>query len=250
LFMRLKITTIFFDLGYTLINFEGNVPRILRKSYLSLADSLIHSGININRKAFTRQYEQIINRHYAAREIDHVEQPASLFVNRALACFELPPASPDVLKAAIAAMYKVTEAHWHVEKDTHHTLAELKQSGCRMCIISNASNTEDLNNLVDNANLRQYFDAIVISAEEGIRKPDHRIYDKALSVMSSTPGESLMVGDTLGADILGAQEVGIYAVWISRRARRPENLRVKKKIKPDKEISRLSQLPKLVNNIR
>ena len=248
--MAAKITTIFFDLGYTLINFEGSVPRILRKSYSALVDSLRQSGIAIDRKAFTRQYEQIINRYYAAREVDHMEQHASLFINRALACFELPPASPEVLKEAIAAMYKVTEAHWHLEKDTHNTLSELTQKGYRLCIISNASNTEDLNNLVDNANLRQYFNAIIISAEEGIRKPDSRIYEKALSVMKSTPGESIMVGDTLGADIFGAQKVGIYAVWISRRARRPENMRVKRVIKPDKEISRLSQLPKLVESFK
>lgn len=246
--MAEKITTIFFDLGYTLINFEGNVPRILRKSYSSLADSLIHSGINIDRKAFVRQYEKIINRYYAARETDHVEQPASIFVNRALACFDHPAAAPEVLTEAIAAMYKVTEAHWHLEKDTHPTLVELKNKGYRLGIISNASNTEDLNRLVDNAGLRQYFDAIIISAEEGIRKPDERIFAKALTVMNSTPGETLMVGDTLGADILGAQKAGIYAIWISRRAKRPENLRVRKKIKPNKEISRLSQIPKIADS--
>lgn len=248
--MKSKITTIFFDLGYTLINFKGNVPHILRKSYFSLADALIYSGIKINRRAFVRQYSQIINRYYAAREADHVEQPASLFVNRALACFGHPPVEPEILKSAIAAMYKVTEAHWHLEKDTHSALAELSQQGYRLCIISNASNTEDLHNLVDNANLRKYFEGIVISAEEGIRKPDRRIYDKAMSLMNSTPGESLMVGDTLGADILGAQEVGIYAVWISRRAKRPENTRMRKAVKPDAEIARLSHLPEIVKRLQ
>jgi FMN phosphatase YigB (HAD superfamily) len=43
---------------------------------------------------------------------------------------------------------------------------------------------------VDNANLRQYFDAIVISAEEGIRKPDRRIYNKALSLTESKSNAS------------------------------------------------------------
>ena len=247
--MTEKIDTIFFDLGYTLINFRGNVNWVLNTSYFSLAKSLIKSGCKINARKFARQYQQIISRYYEDRELNQVEQHASIFVNRALARVGHAPASPEIVYRAIAAMYEVTESHWHLEKDTHATLAELKQKDYRLCIISNASNTEDLNNLVDNANLRQYFDHIIISAEERIRKPDRRIYEKALAVMQSTPAESLMVGDTLTADVLGAQKVGIRAAWITRRARRPDNSRVKKEIKPDFEISELSDLLKLLNTL-
>lgn len=249
LLMTDKITTLFFDLGYTLINFRGNVDRVLYSSYIALSDSLYRSGYAIDRRKFANQYRQIINRYYKAREIDNIEQPVDLFVNRALAGFECSPASPAILKEAIAAMFKITEAHWHVEKDTHTVLAELKQEGYRLCIISNASNTEDLNNLVDNSNLRQYFDHFVISAEEKIRKPHPLIFKKALRVMSATPGKSLMIGDTLTADILGAQKAGIRAIWITRRAKRPENNRMKKVITPDFVIDRLSKLPKLLQSI-
>jgi putative hydrolase of the HAD superfamily len=247
--MSNKITTLFFDLGYTLINFKGNVDRVLYTSYLSLSDSLIRSGYEIDRKKFATLYQQIITRYYKAREIDNIEQPVNLFVNRALAGFEYLPASPEILTTAIAAMFKVTEAHWHVEKDTHAVLTELKQKGYRLCIISNASNTEDLNNLVDDSDLRQYFDHFVISAEEKIRKPHPLIYEKALSVMSATPDKSMMVGDTLTADIHGAQKAGMRAVWITRRARRPENNRMKKVITPDYVINRLTKLPKLLQSI-
>lgn len=247
--MSNKISTLFFDLGYTLIDFKGNVDRVLYSSYLALSDSLIMSGYPIDRKKFANQYRQIINRYYKAREIDNVEQPVSLFVNRTLAGFECSPASPDILTTAIAAMFKITEAHWQVEKDTHAVLTELKQMGYRLCIISNASNTEDLNNLIDNSNLRPYFDHFVISAEEKIRKPHPLIYRKALRVMSAAPDESLMIGDTLTADILGAQKAGIRTVWITRRAKRPENNRMKKVITPDHVIDRLAKLPKLLQSI-
>jgi putative hydrolase of the HAD superfamily len=247
--MSNKITTLFFDLGYTLINFKGNVDRVLYSSYLSLSDSLIRSGYAIDRKKFANQYQQIITRYYKAREIDNIEQPVSLFVNRALAGFGYNPGSPEILAAAISAMFKITETHWHVEKDTHPVLTELKQKGYRLCIISNASNTEDLNNLVDDSSLRQYFDHFVISAEEKIRKPHPVIYEKALSVMSATPDESMMIGDTLTADIHGAQKAGIRAVWITRRAKRPDNNRVKKVITPDYVIDRLAKLPKLLQSL-
>jgi FMN phosphatase YigB (HAD superfamily) len=75
------------------------------------------------------------------------------------------------------------------------------------------------------------------------------IYEKALSVMNATPDASMMIGDTLTADILGAQKAGIRAVWITRRARRPENNRMKKLITPDYVIDRLAKLPKLLQSI-
>ncbi len=241
------VTTIFFDLGYTLINFEGNVDRILRKSYFALADALLKSGYNFSRKEFVHQYHQVIAHYYRAREEDHAEQPTGIFVNRALACVDQPSASEEVLTPAIAAMFAVTEAHWRLEKDTHYTLAGLKDKGQRLCLISNASNANDLYRLVDNAGLRPYFDHIVISAEEGIRKPDARIFEKALSLMKVNPSQALMVGDTLMADIFGAQRVGMRGVWITRRAMRPENTRVKKSIHPDFEIPKLSGLLKILD---
>jgi putative hydrolase of the HAD superfamily len=202
------------------------------------------------RQPFSDLYRQIINRYYQQREVDHIEQPISLFVNRALAGFGFPPASPEIARHAIAAMFSVTEAHWRLEKDTHASLSILKNKGYRMCIISNASNTEDLNNLVDNADLRKYFDRLIISSETGIRKPDGRIYEMALNAMSAVPAESVMVGDTLGADIHGAQCSGLRAIWITRRAKRPENTRMRKSVIPDAEISRLSQLPEIIEKLQ
>jgi HAD superfamily hydrolase (TIGR01662 family) len=240
------VTTIFFDLGYTLINFEGNVDRILRKSYFALADALLASGYRFGRKSFVTQYQQVISRYYQAREENYVEMPTDIFVNRALACVDQPQASAEKLAPAIDAMFAVTEAHWRVEKDSHFALANLLERKYKLCIISNASNAKDLNRLVDKSALRPYFEHIVISAEEGVRKPDARIFEKALGLMQVSAAESLMVGDTLMADIFGAQRVGMRGVWITRRARRPDNSRVKKSIHPDFQISKLTGLMKIL----
>jgi FMN phosphatase YigB (HAD superfamily) len=54
-----------------------------------------------------------------------------------------------------------------------------------------------------------------------------------------------MVGDTLGADILGAKNAGVYSVWITRRA--PSNQPHQELIIPDATIDSLSALPGLLN---
>lgn len=248
--MPAKITTIFFDLGYTLINFRGNVDRVLFSSYLALSDSLISSGYAIDRRAYARQYQKVISQYYIDRDIDNIEQPLDLFVNHTLIGFGVSPAPLEITNKAIAAMFKVTESHWKVENDTHAALAKLKQDGYRLCIISNASNTEDLTNLIDQCGLRCYFDQFIISAKEKIRKPHPKIFEIALRKMKATPDESIMVGDTLTADILGAQRAGMRAIWITRRANRPENNRVKKVICPDYSTNRLSKLPEIINSIK
>jgi putative hydrolase of the HAD superfamily len=244
------VTTIFFDLGYTLINFEGDVPSVLRKSYRSLAQSLINAGYPLDANEFIRQYEKIINAYYVVRDIDLIEQPVGDFVNKTLALLGHPLAPSKILNDAVAAMFKVTEACWQVENDAHATLAILRANGYRLGMISNASDLPDLKRLVKNAGLRKYFSSIIVSAEEKIRKPDPKIFEKALDLMNSTPSTSIMVGDTLTADILGAQKSGLRAVWITRRANRPENTRVQSLVIPDWKIVQLSELIPLLNSIK
>jgi FMN phosphatase YigB (HAD superfamily) len=51
-----------------------------------------------------------------------------------------------------------------------------------------------------------------------------------------------MVGDTLGADILGAYNAGIYSIWITRHAESPANRAHADTIQPDAKIESLEDL--------
>jgi FMN phosphatase YigB (HAD superfamily) len=67
--------------------------------------------------------------------------------------------------------------------------------------------------------------------------------------MEVKPDEAVMVGDTLTADILGAQNTGMYGIWITRRAHRPENLNLKVSITPDAVIGTLDELPAAIQTL-
>jgi phosphoserine phosphatase len=60
------------------------------------------------------------------------------------------------------------------------------------------------------------FDAIVVSADVGVGKPDPAVFRHALGLVDAAPAESVMVGDTLERDIDGALAAGLRAVWINR----------------------------------
>lgn len=57
---------------------------------------------------------------------------------------------------------------------------------------------------------------ILVSEDLGIRKPDPRIFERALELTGSQPSESVMIGDSLHADIAGAGPIGIGTIWINQ----------------------------------
>jgi HAD superfamily hydrolase (TIGR01662 family) len=220
-----KLPVLLFDLGFTLINFEG---------------------CPIDAQKFAAKFSEIISEYHRCRAVDLIERPVEEFFEKTLTFFSIENLPTEVTVNAINAMYTYTESWWKVEKDAHETLRRLKAMGYRMGLISNASNSPDLNRLIDNHRLRDYFEIIVISADEGIRKPDPQIFLHTLSRMGVKPEDAIMIGDTLPADILGARNVGMRSVWITRRADRQENSEVAGTIQPDFEIEDLSSLVDLV----
>jgi HAD superfamily hydrolase (TIGR01509 family) len=113
----------------------------------------------------------------------------------------------------------------------------------KLGIITNAANAANANRLIDRNGLREYFDVIVISAEERIRKPDARIYARALERMQLPAASALMVGDSLTADVWGAQNAGLRAVWIKREL--PFTKNYGGTTTPNAVITSLAELPLL-----
>ena len=64
--------------------------------------------------------------------------------------------------------------------------------------------------------IRQYFDLVIASAEEGVAKPDLRIFKIALDRAKCKPEEAVMVGDRLDNDIIPANKIGMKTVWIKQ----------------------------------
>ena len=244
-----KLSVLLFDLGFTLINFDGDFHKAMRESYTVLADALADQGLSFEKEKFAYKYAEIISEYYRNREIDLIERPVEESLRKTLSQFEINHVTEPELQKALEAMFIFMESWWKIEPDSHNVLSKLKQSGYRLGIISNASNSPDLNRLVDNHDLRKYFEIIVISGEEGIRKPDQRIFLNTLEKMGEKPENAAMIGDTLTADILGANLSGIRSIWITRRAARPENEKAKGVVKPDHSIPDLTSLIKLVEEI-
>jgi putative hydrolase of the HAD superfamily len=60
-----------------------------------------------------------------------------------------------------------------------------------------------------------HVDALVVSEDVGVAKPDPRIFRIALERLGCGPGEALMVGDSWSADVLGARAAGLRGLWFN-----------------------------------
>jgi FMN phosphatase YigB (HAD superfamily) len=100
--------------------------------------------------------------------------------------------------------------------DTLSTLAQIRQRGYLLGIVTNRlwggkPFHDDLRSL----GLLEYVDIahMAISGDLGLRKPHPRIFESVLHALDVPPGEAAMIGDSLSADILGADPLGIYTIW-------------------------------------
>ena len=68
---------------------------------------------------------------------------------------------------------------------------------------------------LEKSGLSPYFDKVITSEQVGARKPDPAVFHYALKISKARAFNSLMIGDDLGADIIGAREVGIDQVYFN-----------------------------------
>jgi HAD superfamily hydrolase (TIGR01509 family) len=124
-------------------------------------------------------------------------------------------APDDDRLAATASAYRSSylDARRPVE-GARDLLAALKPR-VRIGIVSNNLLEEQLGK-IKLCELDPYVDALVVSEEAGVAKPDPRIFAIALERLGCAGPEAVMIGDSWAADVQGARAAGIRAIWFNR----------------------------------
>jgi HAD superfamily hydrolase (TIGR01509 family) len=116
------------------------------------------------------------------------------------------------VRACLARMHQERHLWCSVPESTRTALARLKAAGLLLGVVSNSEGRVE--QALEAAGLRDYFDVVVDSGILGIEKPDPRIFQAALQALRVAPEEALYVGDLYEVDVLGAQGAGIEAVLV------------------------------------
>ena len=96
-------------------------------------------------------------------------------------------------------------------------MGHLRGQGLKLALVSNIMLYEV--EIVDRLGLRPLLDAVVLSCEVGVRKPDPPIYLAAAERLSVAPAACVFVGDGMSRELSGARAVGMTAVRIERSQR-------------------------------
>jgi FMN phosphatase YigB (HAD superfamily) len=89
--------------------------------------------------------------------------------------------------------------------------------------------------------------AVIVSSEEGWRKPHPSLFYKALDELAVTPSEAVFVGDSPWHDIAGAKAVGMRAVLTRQYATRQADSGLPR---PDAIIGHIRELAGVIEHLR
>lgn len=123
--------------------------------------------------------------------------------------------SKELLDRMVQKRIQVKEACFdHMHEEIIPLLRSLKTKGIRVGLISNCFSEEA--DVIRKSVLFQYFDAICLSYEQGVQKPDAEIYRRCMEQLNVEAGECLYVGDGGSFELEAAQAIGmkaVQAVW-------------------------------------
>lgn len=91
-------------------------------------------------------------------------------------------------------------------------LEALKRNSIQLGLITNGKGSFQLNN-IRALGIESYFETILISEWEGMKKPNPKIFMRALKRLNLKPEESIYVGDHPENDIRGAENAGMVGIW-------------------------------------
>jgi putative hydrolase of the HAD superfamily len=122
-------------------------------------------------------------------------------------------ALPDGLAGELADdFWRRYRDHGRPFGDASSTLRALRRRGLKTGLITNGRAVTQ-NGTIDAIDIRELLDTISISEVEGVRKPDQRIFARAVERLELAPSDCTFVGDHPEVDVAGARAAGLQAIW-------------------------------------
>lgn len=214
-----RIQAVLFDFGGTLYDY-GCLAAAERESLAALAAAL----------GLAHDTRRLVGTHRAAMQKVFADYLArSFYLHRDMfrdaVATALTDLGADPTPAALET-YRVHQWDLHrrdfaLREGVRETLAALRDRGLHLGMVSNIDD-DQLAHLIGIAGLADAFDSVLSSEQARSCKPDGRIFAEALR-RAGTPAEStLFVGDSILADVAGANAAGLQSVLLWHRAdRRP-----------------------------
>jgi putative hydrolase of the HAD superfamily len=190
------IKAVLFDLDGTLLDRDESVKKFIYHQY----DRLNRIVGRIPRETYIKRFIDLDQRGYVWK--DKVYQ-------RLVEEFQITAMTWEELLQDYLSEFK---NHCVPFPNLISTLDKLKSRDIRLGMITNGRGQFQLDN-IRALGIEKYFDTILISEWEGIKKPDPEIFKRALKQLKIAAPQSIFVGDHPENDVIAAQNVGMKGIW-------------------------------------
>jgi putative hydrolase of the HAD superfamily len=194
--MTLRTKAVLFDLDGTLFDRDTSFLELVHVQYQAFHTALA----GIPREVFVRRIIELDNHGYVDKALVYRDVAIEFGL-------------PQVLAEQLTAHFQGTYSSFsRCFAEVPSALADLRVSGMKLGIITNgaARMQEDK---IRQLGIADMMDDVLISEREGIRKPDARIFERALKRLGVKASAAWYVGDHPEVDIRGAFDAGLTAVW-------------------------------------
>jgi HAD superfamily hydrolase (TIGR01549 family) len=239
----LKYRAVLFDLGSTLIEYENSEWAALGKQGIIEAYPLLKSEFpqvppveRFGPTFYIYLKEILDNERTDHSEFDLYELCQKVFARMHLI------SQDGLVERFVHTYYQPVARQITMEKGAPEILKAIKDAGMTIGLVSNTifPSKYHLGEMTQ-FGLLKYFDFTIFSSDVKTRKPGRRIFDLALAQAGSAPEQTAFVGDRFDADIIGAKNAGLTAIWkFHEKRENPDN------IKPDFSITNLEELHKII----
>lgn len=204
---NINITDVFFDLDHTLWDFEKN-------SALAFETVFKMQDLEVNMPEFLKFYVPINREYWERYRKDEITQK-ELRYGRLKDTFDLMEFSIDDL-----IIVQISEQYLHYLPKYNHLfdgallILDYLKPKYNLHIITNGF-AEIQGNKLNNSYITPYFKTVTNSEMAGFKKPNHKIFDYALDLAKAKKENSIMIGDCIEADIQGALDAGLDAIFFN-----------------------------------
>ncbi len=240
-----SIKLIGFDLDDCLFDSTG----LSEAARIKGIDAMINLGLNIDRDMAITLIHEIVN-EYGSNSSQHY----NYFIRR-LNELKILPISLNkqfmYIAAAVMAYHKEKIDSIALYNDVEPCLKKLKKIGIKSVIISDGIPIKQYEKIL-RLKINKLVDAIVISDEIGIRKPNPKLFSYYLKKFGVIGVETIYVGDNIYKDIFPANQNNIHSVFIHRGGKYDiKNIEpnISADLKPDYEIKNLNEIFPIIEKI-
>ena len=241
--MGRQIRGVLLDLGDTLVHLDKPWEEVFEAEVGSLFTYLNTAGVKVEFRKFSVTFIRSLEEAASKASLYRIEIPMEEIITKVVGKFGVRKPSQEFIHGAVEAYYRPEIESWQLFPDTLDSLTALDQNGYLLGLISNAKSDWQVNSILNKFDLTRFFKLILISASLRIRKPKADIFLKALKDLNLTPKETVFIGNSIDADVIGPRSVGIHAIHIRRQP--PEHNLI---LTPEATVANLTEAVKTVNN--